>query len=319
MDALRLLAHVLWGTLTSPIRRLVRGPRHPDWTWRMEMYVGALRSSFAQIARMGAIRYRAASEALSPQLTGGAPCRAVDGGAGHWIEPPDADDRAIVYLHGGGYCFGSIRTHGNVAGHLALAANARCFFPAYPLAPEHPLPAARDHVVEAIRALYDQGVAPSRLAVAGDSAGGNLVFLVLMALRDAGLPLPAAGVAISPWTDLSNSGASFQTRAERDYCTLEACTEAARHALAGADGRDPAISPLYADLRGLPPILVHAGGAECLVDQITALGDRAAEQGADVQVVVYPAMVHVWHMLVGSIPEADRAIEEVASWIRQHT
>ncbi|MEZ4242055.1 MAG: alpha/beta hydrolase [Myxococcota bacterium] len=318
MDALRLLTHLLWGTLAAASRRLVRGPRHPGWGWALELSAGAMRASFAQIAPLGAVRYRAASEALAPRITGGVPCReTVDGPlAGHWLEPDGADDLVIVYLHGGGFIFGSIRSHGNLAGHLARAARARVFVPRYPLAPEHPLPAAIDHVVAAVSALVDSGVDPRRLVLAGDSAGGNLVFTVLLALRDRGGPSLAGGFAISPWTDLTNAGESFATWSAVDYCTREACSEAARCALAGADGADPTISPRYADLRGLPPILVHAGGAECLLDQIVALGERAREQGADVELVVAPGMIHVWHLLVGTIPEADEAIRAATAWIR---
>ncbi len=319
MDALRVVSSVLGSALAAVLRRLLRGPRHPGWSWSLELSAGAMRGSFRQIARLGAERYRRATDRLAPVVTGGVPCRAIDDGplVGHWLEPEGASDRVIVYLHGGGFAFGSIRTHGNLAGHLAKACDARVFFPRLPLAPEHPLPAARDHVVAAIAALVAGGADPGRLVLAGDSAGGNLVFTVLMALRDADGPRLAGGVAISPWTDLSQSGASFETWKDVDYCTREACDAAARWALGGRDARDPLASPLYADLSGLPPILVHAGGAECLVDQIVALGDRAQEVGADVELVVAPGMVHVWHLLVGTIPEADASIADIAAWVRR--
>jgi len=287
----------------------------------MEAYAGAMRGSFAQIAPLGAVRYRAASNALAPLVTAGVPCREVVDGplAGHWLEPADAEDRIVVYVHGGGFIFGSIRTHGNLAGHLALATRARVFVPDYPLAPEHPLPAAIEHVSAAIVALVDDGVDPDRIVLAGDSAGGNLVFTVLMALRDDDGPRVAGGFAISPWTDLTNSGDSFERWRDVDYCTLEACSEAARCALAGADGTDPTLSPLYGDLRDLPPILIHAGGAECLHDQIAALVQRARAQGVQMEVVVEDGMVHVWHMMVGTVPQAARSIEQGAAWIRART
>ncbi|MCA9570240.1 MAG: alpha/beta hydrolase [Myxococcales bacterium] len=319
MDPLKLLIRILWAALTAPVHRVLSGPRHVHWGWKLELSAAAMRASFGQIAPMGAVRYRAASEALAPQLTGGVPCREVLDGplVGHWLEPEGADDLVIVYLHGGGFIFGSIRSHGNLAGHLASAAGARVFLPRYPLAPEHPLPAAIHHAADVIRALVDQGQDPARIVVVGDSAGGNLVLTVLSALRDSGGPIVAGGLAISPWTDLTNTGPSFSRFAKIDYCTKEACDEAARCALSGADGRDPRLSPLYGDLRGLPPILVQAGGAECLLDQILALGDRAREQGADIEVRVAPGMVHVWHMLVGTVSEADVAIQEAADWIRR--
>jgi len=287
----------------------------------MELSVAAMRASFAQIGKMGAVRYRAASESLAPLVTAGVPCREVDEGplVGHWLEPAEADDLVIVYLHGGGFIFGSIRTHGNLAGHFAKAAKAKVFLPAYPLAPEHPLPAAVDHVVTVVEALITAGHAPDRIVLAGDSAGGNLVFTVLCALRDRGGPKVAAGFAISPWVDLSNSGDSFELFAEVDYCVMEACREAASCALGDQDPRAPSHSPLFADLRGLPPVLIHAGGAECLRDQIVALGERASSQGVDIELHVEPDMVHVWHLLADTIPQANHSLKQASEWIRDNT
>ncbi|MEO8185558.1 MAG: alpha/beta hydrolase [Deltaproteobacteria bacterium] len=261
---------------------------------------------------------------MSPLQTDGLVPRFVRQGLGSaeiegvWLEPPDADGPVLLYFHGGGFCFASLRTHGNLIGALARAARARTLAMDYRLAPEHPVPAALEDALMAYRHLLAQQIPATRIVLAGDSAGGTLVLQTLLALRDAGEPMPAAGVALSPWVDLGCSGASFQANAAFDFVGEEHCRLAAANYLAGADSGRPDISPHFAQLQGLPPLLVHAGEAEVLVDQIRSFVERAQAAGVDVRFSLYPDMVHVWQMMRSATPDAQRAIDEVGAFVRIH-
>ncbi|MDF1798681.1 MAG: alpha/beta hydrolase [Planctomycetota bacterium] len=274
--------------------------------------------------KIGVVRWRRASEALCPLKTDGLAPRFVEAThesnpvRGAWLEPQGAGPGVMLYFHGGGFVFGSLKTHGELIGSLARSANARTFALEYRLAPEHPAPAAIDDAVSAYAFLLGEGISPAHLVLAGDSAGGNLVLATLLALRDRGLPLPAAGVALSPWVDLGCSGVSFEGNAAFDFVGEEHCRLAARHYLDGVDAGRPDVSPLFADLTGLPPLLIHAGGAEVLVDQIRGFASRAQGAGVDVTLAVYEDMVHVWHMLRAVTPEAQRAVDEVGEFVREH-
>src|SRR5436309_7522900 len=181
-----------------------------------------------------------------------------------WLAPPSARaDIVVLYLHGGGYVIGSPRSHRHLAAAIARSAGTRALLLDYRLAPEHPFPAALEDSVAAYQWLLGQGIAPERVVVAGDSAGGGLTVATLLALRDRGLPRPAGGVCISPWVDLTNSAASYVTRAVADPIVTRDAIEGLTQAYIGAgDRKAPLVSPLYADLRHLPPLLVQVGGAE---------------------------------------------------------
>jgi acetyl esterase/lipase len=232
-----------------------------------------------------------------------------------WIGEGDTGP-LIVYLHGGGYCIGSLDTHRSMLTHLAAATGGRVLAVDYRLAPEHPFPAALDDALTAYR-FAARSSAPERLVVAGDSAGGGLTVATLVALRDAGDPLPAAGVCLSPWVDLTQSGASIASKADEDPMVRGADLDRWAKAYAGERGvRQPAVSPLFADLAGLPPLLIEVGTSEVLLDDGRRLAERA--QAADVDVTLHVAhqMVHVWHFFAGAVPEADEAIDRVAAFIR---
>lgn len=234
-----------------------------------------------------------------------------------WAVPTNAAPESVIcYLHGGGYCLGSVATHRTLVGAIARAACARVVSVDYRLAPEHPFPAAIEDATTAYRALLARGVAPSRVALAGDSAGGGLTIAALLALRDSTTPLPAAAACISPWLDLTCSGESMTTRASVDPMLQRGpALKLAAAYLDGADAATPLASPLFADPAGLPPILLHVGTAEVLLDDSTRFGERARSAGVDVTLEVWPDMIHVWHAFAPLLPEADRAIERVGDYL----
>ncbi len=250
-------------------------------------------------------------------------CEPVTAGGvkAEWITAPNAAaDRAILYLHGGGYIMGSINTHRELIARLSKAAQARILALDYRLAPEHPFPAPVEDATAAYRWMLAQGLKPSRIAVAGDSAGGGLTVAALVAFRDAGLPMPAAGIPISPWVDLEAIGESMKTRSSQDPIVKpEMIREIARVYLAGQNPRSPLAAPLYADLHGLPPLLIHVGDAEALLDDSKRLAERAKAAGVDVTLEVWPEMPHVWHLFAHFLPEGQQAIDRAGEFVRKLT
>jgi monoterpene epsilon-lactone hydrolase len=244
----------------------------------------------------------------------------VAGIPAEWVVAPDADAQCVIlYLHGGGYVVGSIATHRGLAGRLSHAAAARVLLIDYRLAPEHPFPAAVEDATAAYRWLLGSGVNPARMVIAGDSAGGGLTVATLVALRDAGEPLPAAGVCQSPWVDLEGIGDSMTTKADVDpMVQRERLVQLAQCYLAGADPQTPLAAPLYADLHGLPPLLVQVGTAETLLDDATRLADRARAAGVEVSLEPWDDMIHVWQLFAPMLPEGQQAIERIGDFIRKH-
>jgi len=238
-----------------------------------------------------------------------------------WLTPPGARPNTVVlYLHGGGYVIGSPRSHRHLAAAVARAGAARALLLDYRLAPEHPFPAALDDAVAAYEWLLGQGLDPRRIVVAGDSAGGGLTVATLLALRDRGRPLPAAGVCISPWVDLTCSAPSYTGKAAVDpIVTQESVTLLAKAYVGAGDVKAPLVSPLYADLAGLPPLLVHVGSDEVLLDDALGLGERARKAGVDVQVEEWPAMIHVWHWFQPMLEDAERATKAIGEFVRART
>ena len=242
----------------------------------------------------------------------------LNGVQAEWTLPDDGDPSGtLLYLHGGGYFQGSIATHRRLVAALCLAGGTRGLSVGYRLAPEHRFPAAVDDAVAAYRWLIsDGGEEPDRVIIAGDSAGGGLTFATLIALRDAGDPMPAGGFGISPWTDLAGTGDSLLTRKDQDpfIDPNEVHQTAARYA-GDTDPRHPLVSPLYGDLHGLPPLLIHVGGAEVLYDDAARMADAARGAGVEVEFADWPDAFHVWHMMAGMIPEADEAVAAAGAWI----
>jgi acetyl esterase/lipase len=247
---------------------------------------------------------------------------AVDAGGvrAEWIWRPDSDlDRAILYLHGGGYAIGSIATHRYLMQGIAAASGARVLGIDYRLAPENPFPAAVEDSVTAWRWLLAQGLDPSRCAIGGDSAGGGLALATLVALRDRGLALPGAAVLLSPWTDLAGTGASVKTKATEDPMVTEAGLRMMADAyLGGADARTPLASPLYANLTGLPPLFIQVGSAEILVDDATRVAERAKAAGVEVELESWEDMIHVFQAFP-MLAEAGQAITKLGDFVRART
>jgi monoterpene epsilon-lactone hydrolase len=245
-----------------------------------------------------------------PVIVGGVP--------GEWVRAADAaDDGVVLTLHGGCYAVGSCNTERELAGWLSRAVGVRALTIDYRLAPEHPFPAGLDDALAAYRWLLGQGITPEQIAFAGISAGGGLTLATLVALRDAGEPLPAGAVLISPWTDLACRGASYETRADADpVLTQRGLAEMAAHYLPGRDPRTPLASPIYADLHGLPPLLIDVGDDEILLDDAVGVAERARAMGVDVTLNVWPGMFHVFHGAASILPEARQALDGIGEFIR---
>ena len=238
-----------------------------------------------------------------------------------WITAPGSvADRAVLYLHGGGYVTGSLRTHRDLMGRICRAAQARVLGLDYRLAPEHPFPAAVDDALAGYRFLLGQGLSPKRIVLAGDSAGGGLALATLVAARDGSLALPAAAVCLSPWTDLEGTGESMKTRMHLDPIgSPEGIRLLAQFYLAGKDPRTPLAAPLHANLKGFPPLLIQVGDHEVLLDDSTRLADRARDAGVQVKVEIWPEMIHVWQLFASFLPEGQQAIAGIGKFIREHT
>ncbi len=245
----------------------------------------------------------------------------VDAGGvpAEWTRAAGAsDDRVVLYFHGGGYVMGSVATHRGLTAGISRAAGARVLSVDYRLAPEHPYPAAVEDGVAAYRFLREQGVAPGQLAVAGDSAGGGLTIATLLALREVGEPLPACGVCISPWVDLTQGGESMETKADEDPLVgREVLQQMADAYVADGDPRAPTASPCFADLAGLPPLLIQVGTAETLLDDARSLADRAKTSGVDVVLEEWDQMIHVWHAFEVLLPEAKQAIDRRGQYLKE--
>jgi acetyl esterase/lipase len=263
--------------------------------------------------------YRAAMERFALPAPMGIRRRPVGGDVrGEWLLPkrPHADE-CILYVHGGAYCFGSVKTHREFAGRLARLSGRKVFLLEYRLAPEHPFPAAHDDALRAFQWLAEQGFAPQKITVIGDSAGGNLALSLALGLRELGLEQPRALVLLSPWTDLRCGPVdpdlerrdpmidlTFGRNAAADYCGAE-------------DPKHPLISPLFADLSGLPPMLIHVGSEEILLRDSQALAAKARGDGVEIDLQVWDGMFHVWHLFGIVLAESRRAHADIVRFINR--
>jgi epsilon-lactone hydrolase len=244
----------------------------------------------------------------------------IDGVPAEWSTTPEADPaHAVLYLHGGGYMAGSIVSHRYVAVEIGRAARTRTLALGYRLAPEHPYPAQLEDALAAWQYLRDQGFAPESIAVGGDSAGGNLTLALLLALRTRGMPLPCCGWLVSPWSDLTASGATMQTKADVDPMIQKPyLLELAQAFASGKDLGDPLVSPQLADLAGLPPLLIQVGSDETLLDDSVNLAGRAGAAGVAVTLEVWPDMIHAFPMFFPRVAASRRATAGAGAFMRRH-
>ncbi|MDR6123380.1 monoterpene epsilon-lactone hydrolase [Bacillus sp. SLBN-46] len=242
----------------------------------------------------------------------------IEGIAAEWITAPNAvEDRVFLYLHGGAYIMGSCNTHRYLASKLSRSTAARVLVPEYRLAPEHPFPAAIEDAVSVYRWLLNSGVSSKNIVIGGDSAGGGLTLATLLSLKDAGDPLPALAVLLSPWTDMEGTGESMVTRAEVDpWLSPDATRLTPALYIRDLDPRHPLVSPIYADLTGLPSLLVHVGNDEILLSDAARLVDRARAAGVEVSFKVWDDMWHVFQTF--AIPEGQQAIDEIGEFVTKH-
>ncbi|MGH6846179.1 MAG: alpha/beta hydrolase [Methylocella sp.] len=245
----------------------------------------------------------------------------LDGVLGEWAIAPGSDaTRVLMFFHGGGYCSGSILSHRRMVTEAGRAARIRTLAVGYRLAPEHPFPAAFDDALTAWRFLRRQGVAPERIAIGGDSAGGGLAVALINRLRDAGEDPPGCVWLVSPWTDLTMSGETLVTKDDVDPIIHEAYLgELADAYLSGEKDRtDPRVSPLYSDLKGFPPMLIQVGSAETLLADATRLAAVAGAADVPVALEIWPHMIHAWPLWNAHLEAGRRALANAGAFIRQH-
>ncbi len=242
----------------------------------------------------------------------------ANGVRAEWTATPDAArEAAILFLHGGGYVIGSLVSHRHMVSEMGRAARTRTLALDYRLAPEHPFPAPVEDTLAGYRFLLSQGLAPDRIALAGDSAGGGLVVAALVAIRDAGLPQPACGWCISPWVDMEAIGDSMIDKAATDPgVQKELLLELAGLYLGGADPRAPLAAPIYADLIGIAPLLIQVGSVETLLDDSVRLARVAGAADVFVDLQIWPEMIHVWHLFHPELTAGRRAISAGGDFVR---
>jgi epsilon-lactone hydrolase len=293
---------------TAPIDRAIARIRAVYRGWNRDTTVARMRSDW---------------DAAFAGTTAPVTCEGVSAGGvdAEWISPAHApQDKAILYFHGGGFRIGSIASHRDLMAQIALASGCRVLAIDYRLAPEYRFPAALDDALAGYDWMLGRGLKPANIAFAGDSAGGNLALAAMLALRERARPLPVAAVLMSPWTDLAATGASYVSRAEADPIHQRSMILAlAKNYLGGqGDPCDPLVSPLYADLRDLPPLLIQVGDRETVLDDSVMLAEKARAAGVDVELEVWDGMIHVFQMFGAELPEAHRAISSIAGFLNRH-
>ena len=243
----------------------------------------------------------------------------VGGVKAEWVcAPATRREQAVLYLHGGGFKIGSINSHRELMANISDAAGCRVLGIDYRLAPEHPFPAALEDVLATYEWLRSEGYQPRELAFAGDSAGAGLALSAMLALRDAHRPLPAAAVLMSPWTDLTASGPSYQSRADADPIYRRSMILMMAGAYLGPDGdaRAPLVSPLFGDLNGLPPMLIQVGDREIVLSDSVLLAEKARAAGVEVAVEIWEGMIHVFQQFPAELVEARQALQSAGLFLR---
>ena len=318
---------LIWICFLAAIReswkRLRHGHVSPQRSLGLEICVTATRNMLTEMNKWPPARMQALTALGMPRRLfrkvhiskvslGGIPTQRT-------IPKNGSNGLAVLYIHGGGMVLASPRTHRDIISHISTATGACVYAPDYRLAPQHPFPAGLDDVFAAYRALLDQDIQPNRLVVAGDSAGGTLMLALLLKLREARLPYPAAAVAISPAPDLTLPGDSWERNSATDSLPKPVCLQWTSYYAKPEQLNDPLVSPIHGQFSGFPPTLVQAGTAECLYDNITLLVKKMKVAGADVTFEAYPGMPHVWHLYRAVTPQGDTAIQSIARYITVRT
>ena len=320
------MIRVIWvsviALVRASLRRLRSGPSSPGWSWRLEWIVATQRAFLTATMNWPPPRLRKSTLArigpharaleLTGEELGGIPCERC-------TRPGTNPDSHLLYLHGGGFAFGSIATHREMLAAIVSHSDVHAHSVGYRQPPEDRFPAAVDDVVAAYRGLLDSGVSAERIAIAGDSAGGNLCLALMLRLKSEGLPQPASAVLICPAPDLALPGQSWNRDPFLGYLTRPVAHAWLKHYIDPEQIQDPLASPIHGDLRGLPPILMHAGSIEGLFDEIEALADELRKADVDLTYHVAPEMPHVWHLFVGMIPEAEESLREIGLFIEATT
>lgn len=326
MAETRMIGRALSSLAETTWRRLRGEPVAESWPFRFEWFWGVLRKTFLASRGVPPHKIRRVHEKMAREpeddvarietTVGGVDCEwfLADPGA---ATEPEPETGAIVYLHGGGFIFGSTNTHADLLARLTRQADLPVLGVNYRLCPEHDLGDAIDDVVAVFSDLGEQGWRTDSLALAGDSAGGGLAVSSTMALRDRSLPLPAALVLLSPWVDMRCDATSYETNSDTDYMTGEMIVRASEIVLDGRSPDLPVASPVCGELEGLPPTLVHAGGAEVLLDDSRRLAEAMERAGVDVTLEVWPEMVHVFQSFARFLPQSREALDEIARFLAE--
>ncbi len=298
------------------LKRRLFGPHRPGWSEEFETIATVLRLSadVSVLLPLGLQRYAidgprpktdvVRETTISDVTAGGVPAK--------WFSRPDSrHDHVVVYLHGGGYSAGSVRSHRDLIARLCRSSGARVLALDYRLAPEHPFPAQLHDSLDAYRWLLRQGIHPSGVALAGESAGGGLTLSTLLKLRELGEPTPATAVLISPWVDLEARGGSFHDNRAHDFVTRRAIETYARRFVPHHHRRHPLAAPIHAELHGLPPVLIHVGQLEALRDEGISLAERIRQAGGDVTLEIWEDMIHAFHVFAPMLPIARDAIDRI--------
>lgn len=326
MNRLALVVGLAGAVMFGFVRRLFKGPKHPRWSLQFELFAEGIRHYMllheryvtsggrdkGGLATAKVPRSIAAHVAFAKTTFAGLPSEM------HTPHGWDPSQPTVLYFHGGGYVSCSPGTHRELIARIAHASGARCIAPDYRLAPEAPFPAAIEDALRCYRELLASGTRPEQVFLAGDSAGGGLCLAALQRLRAGGESLPRAALLLSPWVDLEASAPSIQSNARFDYLRHGLLTHAAAQYCAGHPLRDGLISPLHADLEGLPPLLVQSGSAELFLAENEQFVARARAAGVAVTHEIEDGMVHVFQLFAGFFPEPRPAIESLGRFVRAH-
>lgn len=308
------------------VRRKMSGPLRPTWDPTFEALAEFFHQGSRRITRLPLEAQRRTTTSVILGLPSSPLYQEtrfekveIAGVPAEWFRRDDAaQGPVILYLHGGGYGLGSIETHRDLVARICRASRASALALDYRLAPEHKFPAQLEDALCAYQWLLDENIDPSRIVIAGDSAGGCLTFSTLLKLRDVGHPLPAAGVALSPWIDPEMQGTTLDVNERYDYIGRRVLHQYVKRWIDPTQLQNPLAAPLHADLSGLPPLLIQVGSAEVLLDDSRRIAERAKAAGVDVTLRVWEDMIHVWHLFAFMAPQGVAAIEEIGAFIREH-